>query len=90
MVRLKGGSRSCIRASRSHFNSTMVRLKAVEAQSLQQAPVFQFHYGTIKSFGAESKLIHIAYFNSTMVRLKDRRPDGFRKIKGISIPLWYD
>ena len=31
-----------------NFNSTMVRLKAVEAQSLQQAPVFQFHYGTIK------------------------------------------
>ena len=31
---------------------------------------FQFHYGTIKSFGKSCSVLHVVYFNSTMVRLK--------------------
>ena len=38
------------------FNSTMVRLKALRVDGLATAPVFQFHYGSIK--GASCKSVH--------------------------------
>ena len=56
----------------------MVRLKAAMEKACFISFLFQFHYGTIKSFGAESKFIHIAYFNSTMVRLKAGQAKGFK------------
>ena len=53
-----------------NFNSTMVRLK--EPALLRQAFVrlFQFHYGTIKSWILPYSDDNIVNFNSTMVRLK--------------------
>ena len=49
MVRLKGRGNTLLRNNIANFNSTMVRLKVVDAQKKAQQAVFQFHYGTIKS-----------------------------------------
>ena len=51
---------------------------------------FQFHYGTIKSSSPAVLIAVIAHFNSTMVRLKDRRLRCSVSFYMISIPLWYD
>ena len=68
----------------------MVRLKVRANAGLAALSEFQFHYGTIKSKGAELAAKIADYFNSTMVRLKDRGADARRMRDGISIPLWYD
>ena len=50
----------------------MVRLKGIIMCIYHALPLlFQFHYGTIKSSVGMELLPIQAYFNSTMVRLKD-------------------
>ena len=54
-----------------YFNSTMVRLK--ESRTFAKGTnrhLFQFHYGTIKSFKKDLLAFAQFNFNSTMVRLK--------------------
>ena len=70
------------------FNSTMVRLKVVDAQKKAQQAVFQFHYGTIKSHEFLFILELSSYFNSTMVRLKGRTC-GFHDSKGVQFQFHY-
>ena len=55
-----------------HFNSTMVRLKALRGCPHAVCRIgFQFHYGTIKRITRYVTEIHaFDNFNSTMVRLK--------------------
>ena len=53
-----------------NFNSTMVRLKFIEALENFAQSSFQFHYGSIKILNLHSLLLVVFYFNSTMVRLK--------------------
>ena len=53
------------------FNSTMVRLKDMKRKITdEQARLFQFHYGSIKSAVVEPISNSPISFNSTMVRLK--------------------
>ena len=71
MVRLKAVTRDVQTFEDMFFNSTMVRLKEVNERKYTRLPLFQFHYGTIKSI--EHYYItrySIIIFNSTMVRLK--------------------
>ena len=49
----------------------MVRLKEVDTYDDRVRQVFQFHYGTIKSFVDKSLCVCVRTFNSTMVRLKE-------------------
>ena len=70
MVRLKVGLRLVMLASKSYFNSTMVRLKVIYLAGRKDKRKFQFHYGTIKSERRRKHVIRREYFNSTMVRLK--------------------
>ena len=59
------------KAQTRHFNSTMVRLKEyIEGWDGIGWEIFQFHYGTIKSFISKVRGIKNRNFNSTMVRLK--------------------
>ena len=51
----------------------MVRLKANTLESWILPFAFQFHYGTIKSQISSHIAFYKNHFNSTMVRLKDRR-----------------
>ena len=57
----------------SNFNSTMVRLKALQKWKEISQAAFQFHYGTIKSLFLVILIGKQTNFNSTMVRLKVRR-----------------
>ena len=50
----------------------MVRLKEQRKGVKELCDKFQFHYGTIKRQGTEERQGLFAYFNSTMVRLKER------------------
>ena len=61
----------------TNFNSTMVRLKDEEINTVFRETLFQFHDGSIKGKRGFKPLLHLIYFNSTMVRLKvfpDREP----------------
>ena len=49
----------------------MVRLKDNVFDCANDAGIFQFHYGTIKSMRNGITNASFAYFNSTMVRLKE-------------------
>ena len=54
------------------FNSNMVRLKVLLGLFYYTLLlVFQFQYGTIKSFSNQKRSLCIRRFNSNMVRLKD-------------------
>ena len=48
----------------------MVRLKVASAFEVRRSIIFQFHYGTIKSFIEFCSIVSNIHFNSTMVRLK--------------------
>ena len=50
----------------------MVRLKVLSIEEKLGKLPFQFHYGTIKSLFLPNAMRFYSYFNSTMVRLKDR------------------
>ena len=68
----------------------MGRLKDYSVYAINAAPVFQFHYGTIKRIFTMLQIMHLCYFNSTMGRLKvaDGQIRQFPNL--ISIPLWDD
>ena len=51
MVRLKDDPPKNNEPSDANFNSTMVRLKGSASSKHDEPMQFQFHYGTIKSFG---------------------------------------
>ena len=58
MVRLKEFNEMKARYDELSFNSTMVRLKAMQCLSFPtSSPNFQFHYGTIKSTEEEANAI---------------------------------
>ena len=61
----------------------MVRLKAFQHKQPVLHTKFQFHYGTIKSSRADLATKPLHYFNSTMVRLKERERLGFRHTKNL-------
>ncbi len=65
----------------------MVRLKAnISDASPKRKAVFQFHNGTIKSWGVEHLSILQDNFNSIMVRLKATQVQNAPRALGISIP----
>ena len=49
----------------------MVRLKAMKGLSTSPGAIFQFQYGTIKSFVSICQMLPFFDFNSSMVRLKE-------------------
>ena len=54
-----------------NFNSNMVRLKVEQnGWNVNQIYIFQFQYGSIKSFPKTKAIAFCFYFNSNMVRLK--------------------
>jgi len=57
-----------------YFNSTLVRLKGGRAEAFGVLEEFQFHIGTIKSLKSILKRTLHSYFNSTLVRLKEKIP----------------
>ena len=72
MVRLKDGSSFTelgIRQFQFHYGTIKSTLPEYFRRKLYS---FQFHYGTIKRRGTSILPKRIAYFNSTMVRLKER------------------
>ena len=70
MVRLKEVNPAIVDPMFAYFNSTMVRLKDIKWKTDYDRCVFQFHYGTIKSFYSVLIITTEFDFNSTMVRLK--------------------
>ena len=70
MVRLKGSACHLALICRRYFNSTMVRLKDNGKTYSLTKKIFQFHYGSVKSWLRKSTSALLKYFNSTMVRLK--------------------
>ena len=74
MVRLKASADVALDGDFMGFNSTMVRLKVLpEMPPEAVSSAFQFHYGTIKRGRRHTPYRAEGGFNSTMVRLKDRR-----------------
>ena len=90
MVRLKGTQAVGMGLQAANFNSTMVRLKALQRWKEVAQAAFQFHYGTIKRNSGKVLSDYPQYFNSTMVRLKVQRIYAKEVSRNISIPLWYD
>ena len=72
MVRLKGTDDVVKENVVDNFNSTMVRLKALVYEFTLPLPKFQFHYGTIKSAQFLIAYTYYLYYNSTMIRLKEK------------------
>ncbi len=71
MVRLRVQTKATMLAAIQDFNSTMVRLRGTNYFYCTVINhLFQFHYGTIKSFHARIFYTFHVYFNSTMVRLR--------------------
>ena len=71
MVRLKEPKAVIEKQALDDFNSTMVRLKVLQAKGYVRGIIlFQFHYGTIKRLPRLSLREKEIHFNSTMVRLK--------------------
>ena len=50
----------------------MVRLKGGTTTSVMTSPEFQFHNGAIKSDQGQEEIANLMYFNSIMVRLKEK------------------
>ena len=71
MVRLKAEYLRSLAKGKNYFNSNMVRLKGTVRCSPIVAPtLFQFQYGSIKSYQQNNNEFFVFYFNSNMVRLK--------------------
>ena len=55
----------------THFNSIKVRLELeVPEDATDDAPLFQFHKGAIRTFIPQVLLVQITHFNSIKVRLE--------------------
>ncbi len=72
MVRLRVNARSAYGDEDVDFNSNMVRLRATTAPFSPVPVIFQFQYGAIKSLVQSTLELGKFYFNSNMVRLRDR------------------
>jgi len=90
MVRLKDSMPIRPRKLKINFNSTMVRLKETGiARGVLDQNKFQFHYGSVKRELLKDTDVALAYFNSTMVRLKVFSAIRAALLSIISIPLWF-
>ena len=56
----------------------------------KELKLFQFHYGSIKSFAVREVYTPQIGFNSTMVRLKGGWIRNSWWCRTVSIPLWFD
>ena len=73
------------------FNSNMVRLKDnFKFNQDNGTYLFQFQYGSIKSYYASHPDLLNAGFNSNMVRLKENIKISFSGRQQVSIPIWFD
>ena len=88
---IKSLSQSCTSTLLTEFQFHYGTIKSLTlTYSDENLTQFQFHYGTIKSITMTRFMACLQSFNSTMVRLKDHRPELHRSYYKVSIPLWYD
>jgi len=77
-------------AAWANFNSTMVRLKAVEIDEISGfACYFNSTMVRLKDSRKQNSQQAIRHFNSTMVRLKESSRVVSKATSKISIPLWF-
>ena len=62
----------------TYFNSIKVRLEREHQPSADFDALFQFHKGTIRTYGKNMYKYFIANFNSIKVRLERRKTNTFR------------
>ena len=70
MVRLEVPRPPKSPSEKRYFNSTMVRLEVTGVSDSAVVSLFQFHYGTIRSWAGIRNASLLYNFNSTMVRLE--------------------
>ena len=69
-------------------NGTIKRL--IDNPMMLILPIFQFQNGTIKSSFGSGRSFYVLYFNSKMVRLREKQGTWEHQRNFISIPKWYD